>query len=131
MRVPTRVIVLLCCLSVMGAAQGPHRTARRPNWKAFVALTAAASAATVADIGLSRRCTALYQACREANPLLPRSAAGTWAIEFGIVTGMAALAYRLHPHHRWWAAPLWALVGAHILGAATAWHGLHLLRPRR
>lgn len=127
MRVATRVTVLLCCLSLVGAAQVPHRPERRPNWKAFVALTAAASAATVADIALSRRCTTLYRACHEANPFLPHSAAGTWALEFGMVTVMTALAYQLQPHHRWWTMPLWALVGAHILGAATAWHGLHVL----
>lgn len=124
--------VMLCCLFLLGGAHAQRvsepGTGRHPNWKAFVALTAATGAATVADIGLSRRCVQLYRGCREANPLLPRNAAGTWAFEAGVSTVMAMLAYQLRQHHhRWWAMPLLALVGAHTLGAASAWHTLHAL----
>lgn len=110
----------LSCVLIAQSAHGEHRQ-KALGWGSLPTLASAAAIATVADIALSRHCVAVSPGCREANPLLPRNAAATWAIEGSFTAGMAWLAHRLQRRHsRLWPVPLAALIAAHALGTTSA-----------
>lgn len=103
------------------ARQSRARAGTNQSWGSLPALASAATIATVADIALSRHCVAVSPACREANPLLPRNAAATWAIEAGFIAGMTWMAHRLHRRRsKLWAVPMACLIAAHALGTTSA-----------
>ncbi|HEY7856238.1 MAG TPA: hypothetical protein VIC32_07325 [Terriglobales bacterium] len=105
-----------------------ERHARLAGW---AALTGMAVAATAADVALSQRCERRYAACREGNPLLPRSTAGTWAIEASVTGGLALWSRHIeHTHSRWWRLPLGGLIAAHSIGAGSAWMAMARLGKR-
>ncbi len=95
-------------------AVAPHR-----SWRGFWAMTAAATALTVADIELSQSC--LQQStCSEANPLLPRSRGAAYAIQLPLLGAGTWFSYHLKKHNRthWWGAQVGLIVG-HAIGTAS------------
>ncbi|MGH9392660.1 MAG: hypothetical protein ACRD1E_00695 [Terriglobales bacterium] len=71
----------------------------------------------------SHVCQAQFAACREGNPVLPRSAVTMDYVE-AAVTGEAIIAaFGLRRHHsKIWRLPLWAEMGAHTFGFVWAIH---------
>src|SRR5579872_315240 len=100
----------------LGQAGGvaPHS-----SWRGFWAMTAAATALTVADIELSQSCLQ-QNTCSEANPLLPRSRGAAYAIQLPLLGAGTWFSYHLKKHNRthWWGAQVGLIVG-HAIGTAS------------
>ena len=98
MRMITIPLLLLAALPALG---------QRVMDKKFVALTVMQFGAATADIETTQHCLE-NRTCVEANPLMPSSRAGMYAVDFGIAAGETWASYllRKHGHREWVVAPL-------------------------
>jgi len=106
-------ILIFALLAILLPAQQP-----RHAWKE-ITLDMAHAGAAVADIELTQHCLANHT-CREANPLMPTSRAGAYALDFSLVGFAAYASHRLHKqHNRWWWTSPAAGIAAHGAGVGT------------
>ncbi|HXR98093.1 MAG TPA: hypothetical protein VN709_09650 [Terriglobales bacterium] len=114
-----------------GQSDGTASEEHHARWAGWAGMTGMAVTATAVDVALSRHCERTYAGCREGNPLLPRSAAGTWAVEASLTGGLALWSRHMERERsRWWRLPLLGMIGAHAVGAGSAWIAMRRLGKR-
>ena len=101
-------------LAGVKADSAPHN-----SWRGFWAITASATALTVADVELSQACLQ-RGTCTEANPLLPSSRRAAYGIQVPVTAAAILLSYRMKKHHHkgWW-LPQFGLVVGHAIGTGS------------
>ena len=126
-RIATKNIVVIaafvCLFMLPGLTLCQEVPPRKSNWRPVLLMTAASVGTAIVDVEASQHCLAA-DACREANPLMPHSRAGMYAVKSGFAVGTTlqglALRRSRNPVLRkmWW-VPQAVYTAANIYGAST------------
>lgn len=126
---PAPMIVILSCVSLFGQKVPgcPIGTVCFHDLKnaKFLVLTGALALSSIADVAATQHCVKLGT-CQEANPMMPHSRAGMYAVKsaFAVTTTFSSLGLRKSDkklaRKLWW-VPQAVWIGANLYGFRTGW----------